>query len=315
MTSGNTLGNSNDQTLPLASSNPMVKVIDGNEIALSDSGLSINGKPKRLVKRGPDGKRLVLFDARGKAKPRMRGYFHLCASPLVLASGIVLMSLASTPAILAAMAVFTFCSTALFTTSAIYHFGNWSERTSKIFRRFDHANIFLLIAGTYTPLALLTLPTTTARLILAIVWSGAGLGLVFHMFWIKAPRWIFVPIYVAIGCVAFGFLGSFWQYAGPAITVLILAGGVAYITGAVFYAIKKPTMSLRWFGFHELFHVLTIVGFACHTVAIVRNRNQIVKHIATLYNNSVSTLTTVSNTCRFINRKHRRQYFFFVHSW
>ena len=201
-------------------------------------------------------------------KPRLRGWLHLGTAPLILAAGIVLIVLSPPVAGKVASAIFTATALSLFTMSAIYHRGNWSPKVHGVLRRIDHANIFLIIAGTYTPLAVFLLPRLAATVLLSIVWGGALLGLLAHMFWINAPRWVYVPVYIALGWVAIAYMGDFARYGSAAIVWLVIAGGIAYTTGAVIYALKRPNPSPRNFGFHEIFHALTVVGVACHTVAI-----------------------------------------------
>jgi hemolysin III len=158
-------------------------------------------------------------------------------------------------------------SIALFATSATYHMGRWLPATKAMLRRADHSNIFLIIAGTYTPLALLLLPPDDARTLLAVVWSGAIAGVLIRNFWLTAPRWIYVPIYIALGWAAVFYVPEFAS-AGPLILGLIVAGGVLYTIGAVIYATKWPQISEKWFGFHEMFHSLTIAGFLAHFAAV-----------------------------------------------
>jgi hemolysin III len=201
-------------------------------------------------------------------KPKARGWIHAGATPLVLAAGIVLIVLSSPVVGKVAAAVFTATSLSLFGMSAIYHRGRWSTRVAGVLRRIDHANIFLIIAGTYTPLSVLLLTRHNATVLLLIVWGGAGLGLLAHLFWMAAPRWVYVPVYVALGWVAVAYMHQFWQTGGPAIVWLVICGGIAYTLGAVIYGTKFPNPSPRWFGFHEIFHACTVLGFACHTVAI-----------------------------------------------
>ena len=167
-----------------------------------------------------------------------------------------------------AIAIFTLASATLFTVSATYHRVNWSPKYKAIFRKLDHANIFLIIAATYTPLTIYWLERTEARTLLLLVWIGSISGLLIRIFWINAPRWLFVPIYVALGWAAVFYLPSFLQNAGWVIVSLIFSGGVAYSVGAVIYALKRPKLSLKYFGFHELFHAFTIAGYICHYLAI-----------------------------------------------
>lgn len=199
-------------------------------------------------------------------KPKLRGWLHAGMVPLTVAAGIVLIALApSTPARIAA-AVFSVTAWLLFGTSAVYHRGNWSPRVAAVLKRLDHSNIFLIIAGSYTPFALL-LPSDQARTMLTIVWTGAIAGVLFRVLWVHAPRWLYTPIYVALGWVAVFYLGPLLRHGGVAIVALIATGGLLYTLGAVVYGIKRPNPSPRWFGFHEIFHSLTVAAFAAHYVA------------------------------------------------
>ncbi len=201
-------------------------------------------------------------------KPLLRGWIHAGVSPFVLAAAIVLVALSPTPAARWANAVFGLSAVMLFGTSAIYHRGTWSPRVAGVLRRLDHTNIFLIIAGTYTPLSVLLLPASTARVLLIIVWSGALVGLLARIFWLGAPRWVYVPIYLALGWVAVAFLPQFYRAGGPAILWLVIAGGLLYTAGAIIYGLKKPNPSPRYFGFHEIFHALTVAAFTCHYIAV-----------------------------------------------
>jgi len=203
-------------------------------------------------------------------KPKLRGWLHAATTPTVLAAAIVLAILAPTVRSRVAVIVFGFTALLMFGTSAVYHISNGriSKAITAVLKRVDHANIFLIIAGTYTPLSLMLLPGDQARLLLSIVWSGALLGVLIQVFWPQAPRWLSAPVYVALGWVAVGFMNQFHAYGGMLYVALIIGGGIAYTIGAVVYALKRPNPSLKWFGFHEVFHAFTIIGFASHTVAI-----------------------------------------------
>ena len=201
-------------------------------------------------------------------KPKLRGWIHAGTFPLALAAGIVLIVLAPMTAPKVSVTIFAISSWLLFGTSATYHLGNWSPGTTAALRRWDHSNIFLIIAGSYTPLAVLLLEKPTAKVLLIIVWTGAILGLTARILWLSAPRWLYVPIYIALGWVAVWFLPSFGR-VNLAVMWLVIAGGIAYTLGAVVYGLKRPNPSPKWFGFHEIFHSLTVVGFACHFTAIM----------------------------------------------
>lgn len=202
-----------------------------------------------------------------KPKPAARGWIHAITAPIALASGIVLIALAPSGATWAT-AVFAASTVILFGMSALYHRGTWGPRGEAILRRLDHSNIFLLIAGTYTPLSWLLLPRPTAILLLTLVWGGALAGIAMRVFWLAAPRWLYTAVYIILGWVALWFLPDFWREGGPAVVWLVAAGGIAYTLGAVVYALKRPNPWPRYFGFHEIFHIGTVIGYVCHTVAI-----------------------------------------------
>ena len=201
-------------------------------------------------------------------KPRLRGWLHAGAAPLALAAGIVLVALAPTALGRLGGAVFLAASVLLFGTSGIYHRGTWGPRADGILRRLDHANIYVFIAATYTPLALLLLSGRSRVLLLSLVWAAAVGGLVFRLVWLTAPRWLYTALYIVMGWAALGWLGAFYANGGPAVFILILAGGLCYTLGAVVYGRRRPNPSPAWFGFHEIFHACTILGFGCHYAAI-----------------------------------------------
>lgn len=202
------------------------------------------------------------------AKPKLRGWFHAGTFPLALAAGIVLIALAPTAGTAAACAVFAVSSWLLFGVSGVYHRGNWGPRTAAVLRRLDHTNIFLIIAGTYTPIAVVLLSRRSAEVLLTLVWAGALIGIGMRVFWLGAPRWVYVPCYLALGWAAVFYLPQFLHYGGGAVLALVVTGGLLYSAGAVVYALKKPNPSPTWFGFHEIFHLLTIAAFVCHYIAI-----------------------------------------------
>ena len=198
--------------------------------------------------------------------PTWRGWIHAGTFPVTIAAGIVLVSLAHGALATWASAVFALSSMLLFGVSALYHRFNWKPRTKQLFRRFDHANIFLLIAGTYTPIALLALPFDKGLLLLTLVWGGAILGIGFRMFWIGAPRWVYVPLYLLLGWAAVIYLPDIAR-VNLASMVLVIVGGVLYSIGSVVYAMKRPNPAPGVFGFHEIFHTLTVFAFLCHWAA------------------------------------------------
>jgi hemolysin III len=203
-----------------------------------------------------------------EVKPRLRGWLHAATAPLALAAGVVLIVLSPNAATRVGSAVFAASALVLFTVSAIYHRGTWSPRTWAFLRRFDHANIFLLIAGSYTPFTLLLLEGRDRTVLLTVVWAGAALGIVFRIFWAGAPRWLYTPIYLALGWAAVFYFRDFVANAGTAVLTLMVVGGLLYTLGGLVYGFKRPNPSPTWFGFHEVFHTLTILAFVTHYVGI-----------------------------------------------
>jgi hemolysin III len=156
----------------------------------------------------------------------------------------------------------------LFGVSAVYHLLRVPYSAKARLRRFDHSNIFLLIAGTYTPLAVTALAEPKDLILLAAVWGGAILGIAFRVFWLGAPRWLYVPIYLLLGWAAVLFAGDLIAFDGIAM-LLILIGGLSYTAGAIFYALKRPNIVPGVFGFHELFHACTVIAFAFQWAGIL----------------------------------------------
>lgn len=218
----------------------------------------------------PDLPQLPLLEAGSAAplehKPSWRGWIHAGTFPVAIAAGIVLIVLAEGAAAKAAAAVFMATSVLLFGNSALYHRFNWSPTVKAVLKRIDHANILLLIAGTYTPLATLALPPEKGRLLLILVWSGALLGILFRVLWINAPRWLYVALYLLLGWAAIMYIVDLF-HANVAMMVLVCVGGLLYSAGAVVYALKRPNPWPNAFGFHEIFHVCTVLAFLCHWTA------------------------------------------------
>ncbi|WP_328991539.1 hemolysin III family protein [Kribbella sp. NBC_01245] len=209
-----------------------------------------------------------LSGALAPLKPKLRGWLHAGTFPLATAAGIVLICLAPTTSARWAAAVYTLGSMLLFGISALYHRFYWSPLGEAILRRLDHSNIFLLIAGTYTPLGVVLLEGNDRILLLSLAWGGALIGILFRIFWVGAPRWLYTPIYLALGWVAIFWMKDFYTYGGAAVVALLAVGGGLYSVGAVIYALKKPDPSPRWFGFHEIFHACTVAAFICHYIAV-----------------------------------------------
>ena len=216
----------------------------------------------------PPGPRDPVTEVLAEVKPRLRGWLHAATAPLALAAGIVLVALAPTATGRVGGAVFLAAAVLLFGTSGLYHRRTWGDRGEAVMRRLDHANIYVFIAASYTPMALLMLQGRSRVTLLVMIWTAALAGLVFRLGWLDAPRWLYTALYLVMGWAAVGWMGSFYAAGGLSVLLLILAGGVCYSGGALVYARKRPDPSPTWFGFHEIFHVGTVLGFACHYVAV-----------------------------------------------
>lgn len=205
-------------------------------------------------------------------KPRLRGWIHLWSLVVSIAAGATLIALAAaTVSAQAAFGTSIYVATVLglFGVSALYHRRTWRTLGARTWmRRLDHSMIFLFIAGTYTPLAMLAMRPTTGTLVLAVVWGGALGGVALKLAWPNAPRWVGVPVYVALGWVAVFVLPQLLAHAGVAVLVLLLAGGLLYTVGALFYALRRPDPWPTTFGYHEFFHSAVSLAALCHHVAI-----------------------------------------------
>ena len=202
-----------------------------------------------------------------EAKPTWRGWIHAGTFPAAIALGVILIVLADGAAAKISSAVFMASSLLLFGMSALYHRFNWGERVRTLLKRIDHANIFLLIAGSYTPITVLSLPPDKATILLVLVWGGALIGIALRIFWIGAPRWFYVPLYVLLGWAALMYIVDFFN-ANWVMMTLILVGGAFYTLGAVVYGTKRPNPAPGTFGFHEIFHTFTLLAFLCHWTGI-----------------------------------------------
>ncbi len=201
-------------------------------------------------------------------RPRLRGWLHLGATPLAIIGGVILIVAATTLAGKVGSAIWLGGAGLLFGTSAAYHLHDWSPKVKAALRRWDHANIFVFIAATYTPIALALLSPEAGAYLLILIWTVAVVGLLIQVFWPTAPRWLNVACYLGLGWAGVVWLPAFWLAGGPAVVILILLGGVAYSLGGIVYARKRPDPSPTWFGFHEIFHAFTVVAAACHFAAI-----------------------------------------------
>lgn len=220
------------------------------------------GSKKKVEKSG--GLPLNDFDV----KPTWRGWIHTGALPLVIASGVLLIIFAQGGWAKAAASIYLATSILLFGNSALYHRFNWSPKVKLTLKRIDHANIFLLIAGSYTPITLLALPPEKAIVLIWVIWAIALLGVSFRVFWINAPRWLYVLLYIGMGWLAMVFVVDFFT-ANAVMMILVLAGGLAYTLGALVYALKWPNPSKRHFGFHEIFHAFTVLAYMSQYTGIL----------------------------------------------
>ena len=202
------------------------------------------------------------------AKPRLRGVFHEYAFYVAVVAGAVLVAVSDSARELVATWIYAAALAAMFGVSALYHRVDWrSTRVRTWMRRLDHSTILLLIAGTYTPFALLAFEGAVADAVLVTVWVGAAAGLVLNLAWIDAPKWLVAIVFVALGWVG---VIAFPQMIdlGIAPATLILAGGALYTLGALTYALRRPNPAPAVFGYHEIFHLLVIGAAATHFVAI-----------------------------------------------
>lgn len=206
---------------------------------------------------------MALATPQPSLKPRLRGVSHQWAFFASLLTGAILVALAPSGSATLAAAIYAVSVSALFGSSALYHRVNWASAKARAWmRRLDHAMIFVLIAGTYTPFAVLVLHGPLATAILIAVWGGALAGIVFKLVWLDAPKWVISLVYVALGWVAVAAMPQMLSELGLGAVVLVALGGVLYTVGAVIYALRRPDPSPRVFGYHEIFHVLVIVAAA-----------------------------------------------------
>jgi hemolysin III len=225
-------------------------------------------KRARAVEKAESAKE-VAAEAIASVKPKLRGVSHEWAFFVSLFLGAGLIVAAKTPEATFAVAIYAVSLSALLGTSALYHRVNWKRPdVRRWMRRLDHSMIFFLIAGTYTPFALLALDGPLADAILAVVWIGAIAGAIVEMVWIEHPKWVAALVYISIGWVALIAFPELWSEMGAAGTLLVAAGGLLYTVGAVVYATQRPDPNPRVFGYHEVFHLLVIAAAAAHFAAV-----------------------------------------------
>jgi len=201
-------------------------------------------------------------------KPRLRGVSHQWAFFLSLGAGAALVLAASGARAVIAMSIYAFSLSAMLGTSALYHRVTWTPDVRRWMRRLDHTMIFVFIAGTYTPFALLVMHGSLASAVLVVVWTTAAAGMILNLVWISAPYWFSAVVYLGTGWVAIVTLPQLWNEIGPAGVGLIALGGALYTAGAVVYARRKPDPRPQVFGYHEIFHVLVIAAAAVQYAAV-----------------------------------------------
>jgi hemolysin III len=208
-------------------------------------------------------------DAIAKVKPRLRGVSHQWAFFVSVVAGVALVLAAPSGKATVAAAIYATSLCALFGTSALYHRVNWRRPEARLLmRRLDHSMIFLLIAGTYTPFALLVLQGTFAKVLLVAVWAGAVAGTIVEVIWIDAPKWVTALVYLSFSWVGIAAFPGLLDHAGVGAAALVAAGGAIYTAGAVVYATQRPDPNPAVFGYHEIFHVLVIAAAALHFTAV-----------------------------------------------
>ncbi len=200
-------------------------------------------------------------------RPQLRGTLHQVGFVVACAVGTAFVTVVDGRRLVAA-AVFAGAAVTMLGTSALYHRVTWSPRARLRMRRLDHAGIYLLIAGTYTSVGLIGLHGSLQHVVLGVVWGGAGAAILAKLCWVDAPRWLSAVVGVALGWVGIVALPELARTTGPAAVALLGAGGLAYTAGALVYARRKPDPLPTVFGYHEIFHALTLVALACQYVAI-----------------------------------------------
>jgi hemolysin III len=198
----------------------------------------------------------------------MRGVLHQYAFFVSVALGAALVIVAGDGRARIATAIYAFAVSGLLGTSALYHRLNWTDRARVWMRRLDHSMIFVLIAGTYTPFALLALHGTLSHAILIVVWAGALGGIVLNLVWTTAPRWLIAAVYVALGWVAVAAMPALADSLGPVGVSLLMGGGLLYTAGAGIYATQRPDPAPSVFGYHEVFHALVVAAAAAHFAVV-----------------------------------------------
>jgi hemolysin III len=245
------------------------RVSRDTEVAIKDDASGSVNTVGEVAEHIVDG---VKNTAQALVKPRARGWIHLASAVVAVLAGASLIAVSwPLEGLKAGLATFIYTGSVvgMFTVSAIYHRVNWKTLKARIWmKRLDHSMIFVLIAGTYTPFALLAMPHDQGTVVLYIVWGGAVAGVLLKLCWPTAPRWVGVPLYLVLGWVAAFYIAAILHHAGVAAMVLLAVGGVLYSVGGILYALRWPDPWPTTFGYHEFFHACTAVAAICHYIAI-----------------------------------------------
>jgi hemolysin III len=204
------------------------------------------------------------------ARPRLRGVSHRIAFYVTLVAGAVLIEAADDRRTIIAIAIYVGFLAGMFGVSATLHRSDWGPRAFGWLRRADHAMIFACIAGTYTPLCVLGVASPSGTRLLVLAWSGAALGILRAMLWPHAPRLVSSALYVAVGWVMIAYFPEIHAALDPVSFALVIAGGAWFTVGAMVYLFRRPDPWPRVFGYHEVFHVMIIIGCVCHFIAVSR---------------------------------------------
>jgi hemolysin III len=211
--------------------------------------------------------RVAAVEIQQRVKPRLRGVIHECSFPVSVLAGALLVLLASDGRL--PLAIYAVSLSALLGTSALYHRVNWRRPAARMWmRRLDHSMIFLLIAGTVTPFALLVVGGSLGTALLVAVWAGAAAGIGVELVWTTSPKWVSVAVYLAVGWIGAVAFPSIVANAGVGAGALIAAGAVLYTAGAIIYALQRPDPRPAVFGYHEIFHVLVVAAAVAHFTAV-----------------------------------------------
>jgi hemolysin III len=204
----------------------------------------------------------------GIRRPLLRGVSHQCAFFVSVLAGAAVIFAAQTARATVAAVIFATSVAVMFGASALYHRVNWSPVASRWMRRIDHAGIFLVIGGSYTPYTLMVLSGPVRIVVLVLVWSGVIAAIALRFAWVTGPGWLTATIAVLLGWLSLIAVPQIVDRVSPTGIALLLAGGILYTAGAIVYALKRPDPAPALFGFHEVFHALVVAAVACQYASI-----------------------------------------------